>query len=178
MVKPTQFKLKLNLRIARLKAFTDPPPRSITTLRGVGFTGSRSDYQNKVQTRVLENLLSNLCCRAQCFEDMQLSHGDCVGWDEVCHKIASKLHLRITIHPPTNPSQRAFCRNAYKTTKSKPYLERNRDIVDTRRYLVAVSSTMKEEWRSGTWSTVRYARKQNKPIFIILPDGALISEGV
>jgi bifunctional non-homologous end joining protein LigD len=30
-----------------------------------------------------------------------------------------------------------------------------------------------EQLRSGTWSTVRFAKKQGKPVFVILPDGTV-----
>jgi bifunctional non-homologous end joining protein LigD len=30
-----------------------------------------------------------------------------------------------------------------------------------------------EQLRSGTWSTVRFAKKQGKPVFLILPDGTV-----
>jgi len=34
-----------------------------------------------------------------------------------------------------------------------------------------------EEWRgSGTWATIRYARKVGKPVTIIYPDGEIQEE--
>ena len=35
-----------------------------------------------------------------------------------------------------------------------------------------------EVMRSGTWATVRRARKQDKPIFIINPDGSLSGDSI
>ena len=44
----------------------------------------------------------------------------------------------------------------------KPYLERNRNIVDNTTMLVAFPNNNKELLKSGTWSTIRYAKKRNK----------------
>ncbi len=37
--------------------------------------------------------------------------------------------------------------------------------------LGACPRSAEEETRSGTWPTVRYARKQGKPVYLVLPDG-------
>ena len=50
----------------------------------------------------------------------------------------------------------------------KPYLDRNRDIVDACEVLLATPDGP-ERLRSGTWSTVRYARKIGKPVEVRLP---------
>ena len=56
--------------------------------------------------------------------------------------------------------------------KPKPYLERNKDIVDETGLLIATPKG-EEIVRSGTWSTIRYARKNHKKIIIIMPNGNL-----
>lgn len=53
----------------------------------------------------------------------------------------------------------------------KEYIKRDKDIVDTSDILIATPRFMYEELRSGTWATVRYAEKKNKPIVIIWPNG-------
>lgn len=50
-------------------------------------------------------------------------------------------------------------------------LARNRDIVDETEILIACPGHMHEELRSGTWSTIRYAVKIQRPHIIIWPDG-------
>lgn len=48
---------------------------------------------------------------------------------------------------------------------AKPYLERNKDIANEGiDGLIAAPSGWVEELRSGTWATVRYARKLKRTI--------------
>ncbi len=48
------------------------------------------------------------------------------------------------------------------------YMARNQAIADDCDILLAFPQTADEQWRSGTWATVRKARKANKEV-IILP---------
>ncbi len=63
-----------------------------------------------------------------------------------------------------------------ETRKPKPYLKRNHDIVDESDILIGFPSSEEERLRSGTWATVRYARKTGKRIYIIFPDGKVKQE--
>ena len=54
---------------------------------------------------------------------------------------------------------------------AKDYLVRNHDIVDVCDVLVATPGQKEEQIRSGTWATIRYARKIRKQIIIVYPDG-------
>ena len=51
----------------------------------------------------------------------------------------------------------------------KEYIERNHDVVDTCDLLIAMPNTELEVVRSGTWATIRYARKLKKVIVILEP---------
>jgi len=53
------------------------------------------------------------------------------------------------------------------------YLARNHFIVAYSEELVAAPKSNKEELRSGTWATIRYARKRKRMVTIIYPDGSL-----
>jgi hypothetical protein len=53
----------------------------------------------------------------------------------------------------------------------KPYLARNRDILRATEMLVAAPAQDIEQLRSGTWSTVRFARKTGRVVWVILPGG-------
>lgn len=99
-----------------------------------------------------------------------LVHGDCIGGDADCHDIARKLGLRVEIRPPDNPKQRAF-KNGDVVFSPKPYLERNHDIVDSVDAMLGFPAQVEEQWRgSGTWATIRYAKKQGKLRKIVFPN--------
>lgn len=134
-----------------------------------GFTGTRTgmtEAQKEQVRRMLEKA------------DV-LKHGDCLGSDAEAHEImlSQALDLKqpnpkfIEIHPPTNPKLRAGCEGANQVFAPKPYKERNRDIVDGCRVLIATPKGRNEEQYSGTWSTVRYAVSIGRPVRIIYPDG-------
>jgi hypothetical protein len=104
-----------------------------------------------------------------------LAHGDCTGADEQAHEMAITARLRVYIHPPTDSSKRAWCEGAAFVFAPEEYLVRNRSIVDCCDVLIATPKRPIEELRSGTWATVRYARRQRgtnrKNIIVINPDG-------
>lgn len=141
----------------------------------VGFTGTRQGMTRK-QADECKDLLSRIR------RDTDLNqwagtyraffhHGDCIGADAEAHCIASELvfpHYGIIIHPPTNQKMMANCKGAERM-KPKPYLERNHDIVDASTILIATPETEEEVLRSGTWATVRYARRQNMVVKILNP---------
>ena len=95
----------------------------------------------------------------------EFHHGDCIGADAQAHEIAYRQGIKIVIHPPTDPRKRAYCRkHDVIVLPEKPYLVRNHDIVDASNFLIAAPKNHHEELRSGTWATIRYARKQNKRV--------------
>lgn len=102
----------------------------------------------------------------------EFHHGDCIGSDFEAHNIAHMFEWRIVLHPPSNSSQRAFC-SADEEREPKPYLDRNKDIVNETAVLIATPGEMEEQLRSGTWSTIRYARKKGKRIIVLYPDGSM-----
>lgn len=102
-------------------------------------------------------------------------HGDCIGADQIFHNILVKNVIKTYIHPPIDGKYRAFCIGNFIYEK-KEYLERNKKIVDETDILIAFPSEKEEQLRSGTWSTIRYARKQGKEIYIIFPNGETKSE--
>lgn len=102
-------------------------------------------------------------------------HGCCVGADAQAAVMADALTPRPTIfgHPSdisqmTSDAALAVCDD---TAQPEPPLDRNRHIVDGCDVLVACPKGYAEEQRSGTWATVRFARKVGRPVTIIWPDG-------
>jgi predicted Rossmann fold nucleotide-binding protein DprA/Smf involved in DNA uptake len=59
----------------------------------------------------------------------------------------------------------------------RPYLVRNRDIVDVCNLLLATPGGTVEQLRSGTWATIRYARRIGRPVWIVFPNGEVRKEG-
>lgn len=104
-----------------------------------------------------------------------LHHGDCIGWDAAAHNVFDIKGKFIAIHPPSNKSKRAncVCKNANQMMfDPKEYLDRNHDIVDATDLLVACPGEEDGEvLRSGTWATVRYAKKNKSPIIVVRPSG-------
>lgn len=132
----------------------------------VGFTGTQKGLK-KAQHKTLIGKIA-VCLPAR----PVFHHGDCIGADEDFHNLLLLTGKEIIIHPPIKNSKRAFCKGGL-VLEPKDYLDRNHDIVDSSDILIACPSGMEEELRSGTWATIRYARKQKKPIVIIYPDGSI-----
>lgn len=123
----------------------------------IGFTGSREGISER-QAQQLEVLLIDL-------QATEFHHGDCIGADAEAHAIAKRLGIHTTAHPGNAPSMRAFC-DADEVRPAKAMLPRNWDIVSETELLIAAPAR-EEEMRSGTWATVRYARKQKKRRYIL-----------
>lgn len=102
-------------------------------------------------------------------------HGDDDGADAEFHNLCRDLGWRVVLHPPSNPRRRAFC-EADETRPAKAYLLRNDDIVAESQFMFAAPLTMVEELRSGTWATIRRARKAGRPLIIVWCDGSVTKE--
>lgn len=135
----------------------------------IGFTGTRKGLTSQ-QIEMLTSLLKNT------FET-NFYHGDCIGADEEAHYIALANGANITIAPCDLTHLRAYCRGARKICDPKKPLDRNKDIVDSSNIVIACPDSNIEKQRSGTWATIRYARKMKKYIVIIYPDGSVKEEG-
>lgn len=73
----------------------------------------------------------------------------------------------IHIYPPNDPKLRGFNQGDLLMNE-KPYLQRNTDILQNSQLLIACSiDKNKEEIRSGTWSTIRKAKKYNMKLYIL-----------
>lgn len=130
----------------------------------VGFTGT----QQGMTTAQLHTF------RRWLFEHVddvdEFHHGCCVGADVQAHFLVydvfssfmdnESLGTVLHYHPPTDTSK-AFDFGDFVGTRHEPapYLDRNRIIVANSDVLVAAPKADREELRSGTWATVRYARE-------------------
>lgn len=131
----------------------------------VGFTGTREAMFNSQNWALMETLQTLRTVSSE------LHHGGCKGADEVAHNLAMKLGFKIEVHPSDLAGYQGLRAFASKVHPAKPALKRNHDIVSACDVLVAVVKGP-EELRSGTWATIRYARKAKKPIIIIWPFGS------
>jgi len=106
----------------------------------------------------------------------ELHEGACIGGDEQAWIMAKSLGWHTVAHPgQVPPALRGRVLDRDEIRLERPPLERNRKIVDETEELVALPKGP-EELRSGTWSTVRYARRLGRQITIIWPDGAVTVE--
>lgn len=141
-------------------------------MRTLGFTGSRKGLTQSQKDSFL--------AAAVMFTPDILRHGDCVGADAWAHEFFATCKQQngrpiILIHPANMPRLRAYCQGDV-VYDPKPPLERNHDIVDQCDGLLACPEGPEDRYpRSGTWATVRYAVRQNKPVVIIYPSGEISS---
>ena len=102
----------------------------------------------------------------------EFHHGDCIGADKESHDIVTIMGgVKRVIHPPSNPKRRAFCKGDVLLPEY-PYIERDHHIVDAVQRMLGTPRGMNEELRSGTWATIRYAKKVGRRLTIIYPDGS------
>ena len=146
----------------------------------VGFTGTRVGLTDQQLAWLYAQLESGLVSEAH--------HGACTGADAAVHQAVLDLaddRLRpsvIHVWPPTNPRYRAEeclikLSGRVVIHPEMPYLERNREIVNATAGLVALplqneqpASSM--EW-GGTWYTVNFAERMNRPVTICYPNGVV-----
>lgn len=146
----------------------------------VGFTGTRQGM-----TEQQKSCLSGVLVADRQQLERYL-HGGAPGADEESHYVA----LFDAIIPPNNievypasDHRREFWRSIFISSGMnsvlhpvRPPLERDRVIAQRCDQLIACPVGMREQNRSGTWATVRYARIAKKPVVIIFPDGTVRRE--
>lgn len=124
----------------------------------------------------------------------EFHHGCCIGSDEQAHNIVfyAKLGTKLILHPPikTDKIARGMARaNFFEgddhlismnptdivVLEAFDYLVRNVHIADRRKggLLIATPFEDEEVLRSGTWTTIRRAKKLSVPVLIIQRDGRL-----
>lgn len=137
----------------------------------VGFSGTR-EGMTAAQTVAVATALRGLGAT-------HLHHGDCEGSDEAAHAIARDLRIAVELHPPNVPALRAFCgmRPSEVEHDEAPYLVRNAAIAAATEVLIACPrAEVGEETRSGTWWTVRAARRLGRPVAVVRPSGRVERE--
>jgi hypothetical protein len=139
----------------------------------VGFTGTSQGMLQMQKDQVREYLNSYRVRFPQGW--LEFRHGLCIGADEQAAAIAKELGWRVIAHPgfsPRNPDSRLF-RSDFAGNDTvfseRPFIARDKDIVNATQEMIAAPLTAEEQIRSGTWTTVRYARKKKRKIHFALP---------
>lgn len=156
-----------------------------------GFTGTQNGMTvpqaETVQRLMVELRAYDRAVEAMAFAVLDLRsplsvwhHGDCEGADAQTHTFAEELKCMIHVHPPENPRKRAFCVPTMGYIHEPlPYFQRNRAIVEAARDgMIGAPRTEAEVLRSGTWGTIRWARKTGRKLWIVYPDGTLKEENM
>jgi len=133
---------------------------------GIGFTGSRAGM-TEAQKKEFINQLDSYP------DEMIFTHGDCIGADTGAHNIAYSLGFEIKILPCYLWRQCSFCKGGKVIAKAIGPLERNKLIVEDSEIMLACPKEFTEQLRSGTWATIRCAKKANRNLTIIYPDGSI-----
>lgn len=139
----------------------------------IGFTGTRHGMTDAQRTAV-NHLLSTLTFT-------ESHHGAAIGADEqFATAVRVRTDARIVAHPCNITSQQSELALKFSDV-ALPVdfpLTRNHAIVDSSDLMLACPAEAGEVLRSGTWATVRYARKVGKPLWLVLPDGEVVREDV
>ena len=130
----------------------------------IGFTGTR-EGMTEPQFKAFEELFFLL-------NPVALLHGCCLGADKQAHDLAYPT-VRVEAFPPVDKFLAFNPIGASTVHPEDKFLDRNKKIVDNSTILIATPRDFNEELRSGTWSTIRYAKNLGKGIYIIYPDGRI-----
>lgn len=138
--------------------------------KSFGFTGTQQSWAPARQEAIEELFLKMIR------EGVVIQHnGDCIGSDLAAARTWRSFGGLVYGHPPDVSGKRAFF-SFDKTANPKPYMDRNTEIAKCGKFLVATPNEYTEQLRSGTWSTVRRARKMNKTVVFVFPCGKVTVE--
>lgn len=131
----------------------------------IGFTGTRrglSEHQRGELEKIFEWYKNKYIIG-------HVVHGGCVGADAEFHNVAKGFHRHVrpgySVHNPQDLTFRGDFQGAEKVYPPKPYIKRNKEIVDESDVMIACSAD--NSGKGGTWSTINYTKRMGKPIIII-----------
>jgi hypothetical protein len=146
----------------------------------IGFTGTQKGCTDK-QIKCLQSIFQFFQTDVKCTGIKSFHVGGCIGADEDATKALMLVNCFghntfFILHPPLNESKVNEFHNSDLYAwrfEPKDYLERNHAIVDSVTHMIACPAERNEIQRSGTWATVRYARKRNILTMMVYPDGMM-----
>lgn len=134
----------------------------------VGFTGTQEGM-----TQIQKELVSaRLRTTMELYKVCKAVHGYCIGADDEFGIMAMNQDYFVEVFPGCNDNGDTpkLGTSAFDLKHMPvPYLARNGVIAHSCDVLIATPRTMEEELRSGTWATIRYAKKIGKPVDIVWP---------
>lgn len=145
-----------------------PTQPGVRDAMNIGFTGTRNGMTNE-QRETVRYILSAAPPGSVGV------HGDCVGADADFDALCKQAGLETYCLPCTFENMRANCTAA--RAEPKPPMQRNRDIVAQADTMIACPpNTERIKQGSGTWATIGFSEKANKPLHVVFPDGSIRGE--
>lgn len=141
------------------------------TIEHLGVSGTR-EGMTELQLNALKDLFPKLPQTLN-----TLHQGQCVGVDVqvgTWFYELDELH-KIVSHPPIKKDLIGKC-FIHESKPAKNYLARNRDIVLESNIMLIIPKENEPQEKGGTWYTYNFAKKNNKKIYIIYPDGRIVEE--
>ena len=144
----------------------------------IGFTGTRNGTttQQMMQVNALLDALAwaHRHGPVSSARSMEFHHGGAVDADRKAAKLARHIGYEVHWHPCPGVALSDVMQDDPDAVNDIwhevfPPLTRNRDIVDVSGVLIAVPKKREEELRSGTWATIRYARKVGRLTMMVWP---------
>lgn len=138
----------------------------------IGFIGTRHGMSESQKAAFEEFIQSK--------EFTEFHHGDCIGSDKQAHEIVdhfrkdSQKDIKIIGHPPKSQKTRAYCDFDIEMIPDTFY-NRNHHIIEATDIFVA-NPDVSERVKSGTWDSIRYARRMKKSVYIIHKSGRIEKE--
>lgn len=129
----------------------------------IGFCGAWSGLSGQ-QTCVLRNILLPFG------PGYFFHHGAAPGADEEAHEIAADFKLVQIVHP-TNIEKHAGMVMDGLWRPPKSTLVRYYDVVDAADWMLAMPDSATCDHASYVWNTINYARRRNKRLTVIQPNG-------
>jgi len=125
----------------------------------IGFTGTREGMTSNQKEELFAQLGKVMFGMRPMRQGWHVfHHGDCIGADDEAARMAHTLGFIVVSHPSDLIKQRAYSPSHF-VCDPRPPLKRNEDIVMVSELVFACPKTIGEDIRSGTWATIRFAKK-------------------
>ena len=135
----------------------------------IGFTGTRGSM-TIAQRDTLKSRIKQLALRHPV---IRCVHGGAVGADRQFDRLCKEFGFARECYPSNEEQRQWALQHCTVIHAVSPPLTRNRIIVEVSGQMFATPLTFIEERRSGTWATIRYAKKTENTLTVIWPDGSV-----